>query len=276
MKNELYSNFVDKYFINPAIEHGIKAYINYKKHGEFVRTHTFEMHVIKALTIIYGEKTILLPYKIDNEKAFKCNLLIYDLKESDMQSFIKHMNSYNEFIKNIKAGAKATEIVSEIERILIEMMNKRSRKHPFTETEFNELDSIFNPLNGDLKRIKNILVNDNSDLVRNWYTKKEELSNTQIRLMAINPNLLNPSEYANFGYDIKEVATHTEEEIIKINNEILKAEFSMVNKPLIAKSRRKRKITTGNVYLDTLIAMGMISTVVMAVFIIVKQLGGQL
>ena len=75
------------------------------------------MHVIKALTIIYGENSILLPYKIDNEKAFECNLLMYDLKESDMRNFIKYMNEYYNFMKNFNSNVKATGLISEIEKI---------------------------------------------------------------------------------------------------------------------------------------------------------------
>ena len=72
--------YVEKYFINPAIEHGIRGYLALKEDMDYPQCYTFEMSVIKALTIIYGEKSILLPYKIDNEKAFECNLLMYDLK----------------------------------------------------------------------------------------------------------------------------------------------------------------------------------------------------
>ena len=71
--------YLDPYFIHPAIEYGISSYLSYKENNEYKRAHTFEMYVIKALTIIYGEKSIILPYKIDNERAFECNLLIYNL-----------------------------------------------------------------------------------------------------------------------------------------------------------------------------------------------------
>jgi len=59
------------------------------------------MHVIKVLTIIYGEKSILLPYKIDNEKAFECNLLIYDLKENIMKKFIMYMDLQNVLLTQV-------------------------------------------------------------------------------------------------------------------------------------------------------------------------------
>ncbi len=276
MNEDFNANLVEKYFINPAIENGIRAYMEYKEHGEFERIHTFEMHVIKALTIIYGEKAILLPYKIDNEKAFKCNLLLYDLKEVDMQRFIKYMNAYDEFMRNVQSGMKATGIITEIEYILMKMMDLRSLKHPFTEEDFKEFDTIFNPLNGDLKNIKQVLVSDSGLLIKSWQDSKEKLTNTQIRLMAINPNLLNPSDYSKYGYDIKEVALHTEEEINRINNEILRAEYASTQKPLVPKRKKVNALTSGNIVVDCLLGLSILATIVLTVLLFITHLGGTL
>lgn len=276
MNDGFNANLVEKVFLNPAIENGIRAYMEYQERGEFERIHTFEMHVIKALTIIYGEKAILLPYKIDNEKAFKCNLLIYDLKEGDMQSFLKYMNAYDQFIRNVQSGMKATGIITEIEHILMKMMELRSNKHPFTEEDFKEFDTIFNPLNGDLRNIKRVLVSDAGLLIKSWQDSKEKLTNTQIRLMAINPNLLNPSDYAKFGYDIKEVALHTEEEIELINNEILRAEYTSRQKPLVAKRKKSNLLTSGNIVVDCLFGLSVLTTCILVVLLIITHLGGTL
>ena len=47
--------YYEKFFINPAIEYGIRSYMKHKEGSEYKRAHTFEMNVIKALTIIFGE-----------------------------------------------------------------------------------------------------------------------------------------------------------------------------------------------------------------------------
>ena len=109
------------------------------------------MNVIKVLTVIYGEKSILLPYKIDNEKAFECNLLMYDLKESDMLNFLKYLNAYYQFMKNYKSEKKATGLTTEIEKILIEMIIKRGKRKEYTKAELEEFDKVFNPIEGNLK-----------------------------------------------------------------------------------------------------------------------------
>ena len=168
--------YYEKFFINPAIEYGIRSYIKYQNGSEYKRAHTFEMYVIKALTIIYGENSILLPYKIDNEKAFECNLLMYDLKESDMKNFIKYMNEYYEFMKNFNSTTKATGLISEIEKILIEMINKRSKRKEFTVEELAEFDTIFNPTDGDLKKIKSLLGTNDGLIQKTWCEIKNDCS----------------------------------------------------------------------------------------------------
>jgi hypothetical protein len=255
--------FTEKYFINPAIEYGIRSYKQAIEGMSFDRIYTFEMNVIYALSIIYGEKTILLPYKIDNEMAFKCNLLMYGLKESTMESFIKYMNEYYVFMKNYKSERKATGLINEIEHILIDMITKRNLKKKFRPEELNEFDKIFNPTNGELKQLKQLVGSDQGLIVREWAIQKEEITNTQLKLRAINPNLLDPRVYFKYGYDIKTIAELSDSEINDVNTIIIKEE----NKEEIVRTNPKIKnrlvLTTGNVLIDILIILSIVATELM-------------
>lgn len=256
-------NFIEQYFINPAIEYGITGYNSLKEGKAVSRLYTFESYVLKALTIIYGEKSILLPYKIDNETAFKCNLLMYGLKEQDMEDFIKYMNDYYEFMKTYKSERKATGLIGEIEKILIKMITKRSAKHPFTSEEMNEFDKIFNPTHGELKELKSLVDSNKGLIIKEWLDQKTEITNTQIRLRAINPNLLDPSVYYKYGYDIKTIAELSDSEINDVNTIIIKEE----NKEEIVRTNPKIKnrlvLTTGNVLIDILIILSIVATELM-------------
>lgn len=271
------TEYVDKYFINPAIEYGIKSYMLYKEQKSFPIIYTFEMNVIKVLTIIYGEKSILLPYKIDNEKAFECNLLMYDLKENDMKNFIKYMNEYYEFMQNYKSEKKATGLTTEVERLLMEMIIKRSKRREFSQEEINEFDKIFNPIEGDLKKIKSLVSSNNGLIVRAWESNKFELTNTQIRMMAVHPNLLSRQEYSKYGYDIRTIASLSEEEINKINQMISIEEnrtLMQSEKKSIFKRRNSLVFTTGNGFVDKLMLLSIIATELMIGMIIASILGG--
>lgn len=267
--------YVEKYFINPAIEHGIKSYMSYKENGSYETCYTFEMSVIKALTIIYGEKSILLPYRIDNEKAFECNLLMYDLKESDMLDFIRYMNQYYLFMRNFRSHEKAAGLISEIERIIIEMIDKRSKRRTFTEEEIKEFDTIFNPSEGELKQLKRLVQSDDGLIIKKWEDSKYGLTNTQLRMMAINPNLLDPNRYSKCGYDIKTVALLSSEEIDEINTRILEEENRVVDygKKKIFERREKLVLTTGNGFVDKLMLLSIITTEIMIGLVIASIIG---
>ena len=265
--------YTEKYFINPAIEYGIRSYLKNKIGNNHDRIYTFEMHVIKTLTIIYGEKAILLPYKIDNETAFKCNLLIYGLKEKDMEDFIKYMNEYYLFMKNIKSEQRATGLISEIEKILIEMILKRSKKHEYTSYELSEFDKIFNPI-GELKEIKSLVSADKGLIIREWENNKGIITNTQMKLRAINPNLLNPLTYSKYGYDIKTIAELSEDEINQVNSIIVKEESKDYLYDRKLPKDRRIILTTGYVYIDILILASIIATEIMVGFIAVSAIWG--
>lgn len=270
------TKYVDKVFINPAIENGISSYMLYKDGKTYPPLFTFEMNVIKVLTIIYGEKSVLLPYKIDNEKAFECNLLMYDLKESDMNNFIKYMNEYYEFMKNYKSEKKATGLTTEIEKVLLEMIIKRSKRKEFTSEEIKEFDRIFNPIEGNLKKIKSLVSSDNGLIVRAWESNKLELSNTQLRMIAVNPNLLDSNLYSKYGYSIKTIASLSEEEIEKINH-IITIEENRTNLVQEKKNVFKRGqivFTTGNGFVDKLMLLSIVATELMIGFVITCILGG--
>ena len=249
--------FTQKYFVNPAFEYGIRSYISYKNGEGYQRLHTFEMYVIKALTIIYGEKAILLPYKIDNEKAFKCNLLIYDFKESDLNDFISNMNSYYEFLKNYKDGVKVTGLIAEIEKSLLKMIMKRSKRKAFTPEEIREFDKIFTPNDGDLKKFKSIVSSDKELILRTWTNDKIQITNTQLGLMAVNTALLHPSIYQKYGLDIRNVAILDENKINDINRKIKEEELiktSKMNMPF----KKRRKYGYG--FASVLLILGVLAT----------------
>lgn len=271
------TRYVDKFFINPAIENGIVSYLLYKEGKTYPAIYTYEMNVIKVLTIIYGEKSILLPYKIDNEKAFECNLLMYDLRESDMLNFLKYLNSYYEFMKNYKSEKKATGLTTEIEKILIEMIIKRGKRKEYTSAELKEFDKIFNPIEGSLKKLKSLVSVNNGLIARAWETNRYELTNTQLRMIAVNPNLLDSNLYSKYGYNITTIASLSEEEIERVNHTIMIEENRVTSIPeKINLFQRGNRIvfTTGNGFVDKLMLLSIIATELMIGMVIMSILGG--
>lgn len=270
----MHTEYVENYFINPAFDYGIKSYLYLKEGQPYNKRYTFEMYVIKALTIIYGEKAVLLPYKIDNEKAFECNLIMYDLSEKDMKEFIKDMNLYYEFMNHLEEGKSTTGLVEDIEKILLTMIMKRSATKEFTKEEIRTFDEIFNPNGGELKNLKSLVSKNQGLIINTWKESRYEITNTQLNLMAVNPNLLHPSQYQKYGYDIRQIAKLSEDKINSINVKISEEEKKVIrNKKKIPFF--KMKLSCGNGFINALCLTSIVCTEIMIGLVIVAFYGGK-
>lgn len=267
---EIYS---EKFFINQAIEYGINSYILNSNGEHYNKMYKFEMLVISALTIIYGEKSILLPYKIDNEKAFECNLLMYDLKDADLKKFTTYMQKYYNFMEEYKSEKMAEGIVEEIEKIIVEMLKKRAKVKKFTNDEIDKLNKIFD----NNYAFNNIFSNSNENLIkRYWLDTKANLTDTQVEMIGINPNLLSREEYSKYGFDIRTIACLSTTEISEVNKAIeenKKKQFKMEEVSFF--KRFNLYLTTGNGFVDKLMLLSIVATELMIGMIILLRLGGK-
>lgn len=269
------TEYSEKYFINPAIEYGLRSYIALKNGEKISKIFTFEAAVIRTLAIIYGEKSILLPYQIDNEKAFECNLLMYSLRESDMRDFIKYMNEYYTLMHEFKSEAKAAGLIYEIERILIEMINKRSKSKEYTQAEINAFDQLFNPIDSGIYNVKLSLASNEGLIKKYWNESKMELSNTTAKMIAVNPELLSSDIYKKFGYDIRTIASLSEEEIKNVNKVILEEEnrLNPADRPSLFQ-RFNLVFSSGSGFVDKLLIISIAATELMIGAIILASLYG--
>jgi len=177
-------------------------------------------------------------------------------------------------MRDYKSERKATGLINEIEQILIKMILKKSKKYLFTQDELKEFDTIFKPINGELKNLKQLISSNQGLIIREWETQRSDLSNTQIRLKAINPNLLNASTYYKYGYDIKTIAELSSKEIDEINEIIINEEnkVEIINNNV--KIQRRLALSTGYVLLDILILFSVIVTSIMLVVVAISAFWG--
>ena len=266
--------YQDKYFINPAIEMGVQSYIAHSNGEHYNKMYRFEMIVISALCIIYGEKSILFPYKIDNERAFECNLLMYDLRDCDLKRFISYMQKYYDFMEEYKSEQKAEGIIEEIEKILIEMLKRKSKCKVLNSNEIKALDNIFsNHL--DYNNLTN--VGNKSIVNKYWLNTKENLTNTQMNMIGLNPDLLSREEYNKYGYDIRTIACLSPEEISKVNK-CIDDEQSRNNyndEKISFFKKYNLYLSSGSGFVDKIMLLSIAATELMIGFIIIAVLGGK-
>lgn len=265
--------YSEKYFINPAIEFGIRAYIANKNGEHYNKLYRFEMMMISALVVIYGEKTILLPYKIDNEKAFECNLLMYDLKQTDLKKFINYMQKYYDFMNEYKSESKAYGIIEELEKIVIEMLKRRTKIKTLTNKDIELLSEIFDFSNAGIDKLTN---NNENFIKKYWLDTQEKLTDTQIEMIGINPDLLSREEYSKYGYDIRTIACLSTIEISNINNaiELEKGKQYRQQKQGLFK-KYNLYLSTGSGFVDKLMLLSIAATEIMIGIIVLVNLGGK-
>ena len=254
-----------KKFINDSIDSGISNYMLIKDSKEYDKSHIFEVCIISCLCKIYGEINIINPYRIDNENSFKSNLIMYGLKVSEMEEFIKLMDDYSKWLNSERAVGK-TNLTSKIEIILVNMILVRNKAVKFTADEIKYFDKFFDPINNNIATLHNLITKDVS-VVPMYWNKKKTLLNSKYKFKFVRNDLLSSSTYKKYNLDVNEVSKMSEEKVKEINNKILKSEKE-------DKTRRKRFlpkqliITSGNGFVDTLMLLSIMTTAIMIGIII--------
>ena len=88
-------------FINDSISSGISNYLLIKQEKDYDKSHIFEVYIIRCLCKIYGDINVLNPYRIGNENSFKSNLIMYGLKQQEMEEFISLMDDYSKWLNRM-------------------------------------------------------------------------------------------------------------------------------------------------------------------------------
>ncbi len=248
---------MDTVFVNSFIDNGIKNYLLLRNDKEYAKEHMFEIFVIRCLIKIYGEINIINPYKIHSETSFKCNLLMYGLSEKEMNNFFKYCESYDLWL-NAKEVTK-TDLTTKIEKILVDMVVSKSRKHILNEEELEFFDEFFDPMQNKLAKLHS-LITDNNDIIPNYWKRKKLSFNNKISLVDIRTDLLASDDYANYGINIKDVETLSHDDVEKLNNKIQEKE----KKNKFRKFKPKKIIiSTGSGFVDTIMLLSIMSTEIM-------------
>ena len=202
-------------FINDSISNGISNYLLIKNGKDYDKAHIFEVYVIRCLCKIYGDINILNPYRIDNENSFKSNLIMYGLKVSEMEEFIRLMNDYSKWLNSEKNVGK-TDLTSKIEIILINMIIERNKSNKFTDEELEFFDKYFDPKNNNFATLHNLITKD-VNIVPMYWNRKKALLNNNMKFKLIRNDLLSSSTYDKYGLDKDDISKMSDEKVRNIS-----------------------------------------------------------
>lgn len=256
-------------FINEAFDTSINKYLN-----NVNKKHDFFDEVLKTLSFIYGELDIKNPYITKDEKMFDANLLKFGLEPEKVTKFKEdYLNCYNNVLNKVKPNPSFVEI----QKILVDMYMAKKTKKTITDEEEEEfLNLLYNPMSKDECKISyNFLhAEDEFEIIR-YFHKKNQLNKE--RITTIPKELLPPEAYKVVDQNYTMVKMLSPEDIDVINNKVfekLEVNKNSVNfeylfeRALYEFFNRDSKITTGNGYVDILLIMSVISTIIMGLTVL--------
>lgn len=273
-------------FINQAFTSAINQYIVNKENESTPIFFSFPVMVIRTLTFIYGELDIINPFRTSNENrmgGFDTNITKFGFSIKKLQDFKRCFQSYFEAQTQ---GKPTNSFLLQIEKYLIDMFFIRKKAIQITETQEKEflnylyLSNNSNPYIQQEISIKNI----NTKELDLYYQTKYFESNHDFKILPYQKNTLIPEAYTTLGYTLENISIMDENTLEQLNLKILnffridaedKNKMEHLKQAIAYYKRYNNAFTTGNGYVDMLLLLSVIATVLMTIFVItVKTLGG--
>ena len=270
---------MDKVFINNAFTKAINDYTKSNDNVQGVMYNSFLVVVIRSLISIYSELDIINPMVIGDEDLLKENLAKFGYDKTDIEVFLSNLQLFDDFEKlnennNVK---KKNPYFLIIEKDLVNMLINKKLNFFITEHELKVFyDLLYTPNSTNPLRVSyNYLMSNNEWEIDNYF--KTEMRNNVKVVLPKEKHLLNPKAYEILNYNVEDIKNMSEAEINKINSlvfDYFKIRENAINKEYLlekaieAMEKEKDKITSGNGYVDILLVLSVIVTIVMVVGII--------
>lgn len=256
-------------FINEVFDKSINNFLNNDNNK-----HDFLNEVLKTLAFIYGKLDIENPYITQDEKLFHTNLLKFGLEEAKVNNFKEEfVNCYNNILNDVKPNPSFTKI----EKILVDMYMAKKTKHTISDEDEEEfLNLLYTPMSKDEGKIAyNFLHSDDEFEIIRYFHHKNKLNMERVK--SIPKELLPPEAYKVIDENYTMVKMLSPEDVDEINNKVyqkLEVNKNAVNfeylfeKALYEFFNKDTKITSGNGYVDILLIMSVISTIIMGLTVL--------
>lgn len=276
----------DYIFINQAFTNAINEYLAMKQTPENPAFSSFSVVVIRTLITIYGELDIINPYRTKNEKrmgGFDENLTKFGLPKAKLQQLKEAFQNYEDAKNNQKS---VNPYILMIEKILIDMFYYRKKLGTVSETEEHNFQSLLYQNSNSNQYMEKQFAQNPEYLykIEQYYKSKMFELNHNFKLTPYKQNTLIPEAYTILGYTLESISQMDEKTLDQLNQQIFnffKIDLNDNNKEERLKEavsyykQYGNSITTGNGYVDMLLLLSVIATIMMTLFVItVKVLGG--
>ncbi len=263
------------YFINESIDKAIKNYIESKNNPNGILFNSFLVVVIRTLNVIYDELDVVGPYLSKNPEIFKQNLIKYGYSVDQFNLFCNEMHNF--MIKENNKILPNDSFIN-LEKMLIDMFLYKKQNFDVSEEEELEFKNLlYSPRSKNEVMISfNFLNSKDEKEIINYFNLKYK---SIVKVEDVEPKkLLSPEAYRIINKNYTDVALLSSKDVELINSEVynkLEVNKNAVNfEFLYDKALQKfyldnsKPITSGNGYVDILLILGVIVTIVMIVIII--------
>ena len=266
-------------FINEAFTKAINDYLKSVEQSKGVVYNSFLVVVIRLLIIMHSELDIVNPMVINDEDLFKNNLAKYGYSKNDLDIFFSDLQVFYEQEKdneNKMIKIKNPYFIT-VQKELIDMLIAKKLNYNLKEKEVQDFYSLlYTPYSKNPLQVSyNFLMADDV-LEIDTYFKKQMKENVKV-VVPREKHLLNVKAYELLNYSMDQINNMDASEIDRINHQVydyFKIRENAINKEYLldkaieAIEREQNKVTSGNGYVDILLVMSIICTVIMVVGII--------
>ena len=266
-------------FINEAFTKAINDYLKSVEQPKSVVYNSFLVVVIRLLIIMYSELDIVNPMVINDEDLLKNNLAKYGYSKNNLDSFFSDLQVYYELEKdneNKTIKVKNPYFIT-VQKELIDMLIAKKLNFHLKEKEVQDFYSLlYTPYSRNPLQVSyNFLMADDVLEIDNYF-KKQMKENVKV-VVPREKHYLNVKAYELLNYSMDQINNMDANEIDRVNHQVydyFKIRENAINKEYLldkaieAIEREKNKVTSGNGYVDILLIMSIICTVIMVVGII--------
>lgn len=266
-------------FINEAFTKAINDYLKSVEQPKGVVYNSFLVVVIRLLIIMYSELDIVNPMVINDEDLLKNNLAKYGYSKNNLDIFFSDLQVYYELEKdneNKTIKVKNPYFIT-VQKELIDMLIAKKLNFHLKEKEVQDFYSLlYTPYSKNPLQVSyNFLIADDVLEIDNYF-KKQMKENVKV-VVPREKHYLNVKAYELLNYSMDQINNMDANEIDRVNHQVydyFKIRENAINKEYLldkaieAIEREKNKVTSGNGYVDILLIMSIICTVIMVVGII--------
>lgn len=270
---------MDKVFINNAFTKAIDDYLKSSDNVQGVMYNSFLVVVIRMLVSIYSELDIINPKVMGDEDLLKENLCKFGYSKMDVEVFLSNMELFYEFenANNNDKFRKRNPYFIIIQKELIDMFIKKKLNFYITNDEVREFyDLLYTPYATNPLRVSFNYLHAKDILKIDRYFRIVMKENVKI-ILPKEKHLLNALAYEMINYNYDYVKNLDSSEIDKINSQVydyFKIRENAINKEYLLEKEIERivkennKVTSGNGYVDILLVLSVICTVLMLLGIV--------